>query len=175
MGGIFDLTDFASGFVDAWWEAMEEGKSGLDALSEHFDETMADMVKKQAVYKGASKIMEQLQNAINAGLENDYSIDQAEWDAIVHAAEKANIDLDAFLQGYRKIFEDLSLGSEGGLSGLQKGISGLSEETGQIIEAYMNSIRGYVSEQVTHTKNIYRILDRVSSRDGSSAIQVRLI
>ena len=145
MGGIFDLTDFASGFVDAWWDAMEEGKSGLDALSEHFDETMADMVKKQALYKGASKIMEQLQNAINAGLEKDYSIDQAEWDAIVETAKKANIDLDKFLNGYRAMFEELSLGSEGGLSGLQKGISGMSEQQAEILTAYWNSVRGYTA------------------------------
>lgn len=175
MGGIFDLTDFASGFVDAWWDAMEEGKSGLDALSEHFDETMSDMVKKQALYKGASKIMEQLQKAINAGLEEDYSIDQAEWDTIVDAANKANIDLDKFLEGYRALFGQLSLGDEGGLSGLTKGIQGVTEDTAQIIEAYLNSIRGYVSEQVTHTKNIYNLLRNVSSRDGVTALQVRMI
>ena len=145
MGGIFDIADFTSGFVDAWWDAMEEGKSGLDALSEHFDETMADMVKKQALYRGASKIMEQLQNAINAGLENDYSIDQAEWDTIVEAARKANIDLDAFLQGYREIFRELELGASGGLSGLQKGISGMSEQQAEILTAYWNSVRGYTA------------------------------
>ena len=174
MGGIFDLTDFASGFVDAWWDAMEEGKSGLDALSEHFDETMTDMVKKQALYKGASKIMEQLQKAINAGLEEDYSIDQAEWDAIVDAANKANIDLDKFLEGYRALFGQLSLGGEGGLSGLSKGIQGITEDTAQIIEAYLNSIRAYTSEQVEYTKKIYNMFYAMTT-GTVNGLNVRLI
>lgn len=174
MGGIFDLTDFASGFVDAWWDAMEEGKSGLDALSEHFDETMTDMVKKQALYKGASKIMEQLQKAINEGLEEDYSIGQDEWDAIVDAANKANIDLDKFLEGYRALFGQLSLGGEGGLSGLTKGIQGITEDTAQIIEAYLNSIRAYTSEQVEYTKKIYNMFYAMTM-GSANGLNVRLI
>jgi DNA repair exonuclease SbcCD ATPase subunit len=64
-------------------------------------------------------------------------------------------------------------GQGGGLSALQKGIQGVTEDTAQIIEAYLNSIRGYVSEQVTHTKNIYNILyDAV--RHENHAIWVKL-
>lgn len=64
-------------------------------------------------------------------------------------------------------------GQGGGLSELQKGIQGITEDTAQIIEAYLNSIRGYVSEQVTHTKNIYNILyDAV--RHENHAIWVKL-
>lgn len=174
MGGIFDLTDFASGFVDAWWDAMEEGKSGLDALSEHFDETMADMVKKQALYKGASKIMEQLQNAINAGLDKDFSIDQAEWDAIVETAKKANIDLDKFLKGYRAMFEELSLGSEGGLSGLQKGISGMSEQQAEILTAYWNSVRGYTASIDSKMDLILANLN-VSAEDNPMLAQLMMV
>ena len=174
MGGIFDLTDFASGFVDAWWDAMEEGKSGLDALSEHFDETMADMVKKQALYKGASKIMEQLQNAINAGLDEDFSIDQAEWDAIVETAKKANIDLDKFLKGYRAMFEELSLGSEGGLSALQKGISGMSEQQAEILTAYWNSVRGYTASIDSKMDLILANLN-VSAEDNPMLAQLMMV
>lgn len=169
LGGIFDLTDFASGFVDAWWEAMEEGMNGLDALNEHFDEVMVDMVKKQALYAGASKIMEQLQNAINAGLEKDYAIDESEWDAIVAAAKKANIDLDAFLQGYRDLFGELSMSGGAGLSALQKGVQGVTEQTAQVIEAYLNSVRMYVAtisadttSQLNEVKAIHRLLESVT-------------
>ena len=174
LGGIFDITDFTSGFVEAWWDAMEEGMSGLDALGEHFEDTMKDMVKKQALYKGASNIMKQVQDAINKSLEGDYSIDKGEWDTILAAAKKANIDLDAFLQGYYDMFGSLSDGASGGLSALQKGIQGITEDSAQIIEAYLNSVRGYVSEQVTHTKNIYRILNDAVHSDAA-AIRVRMV
>ena len=174
LGAVFDLSDFTSGFVDAWWDAMDEGMSGLDALGEHFEDTMRDMVKKQALYRGAKEIMSQLQDAINASLEGDYSIDQSEWQTIIDAAKKANVNLDAFLQGWYDMFGSMSDGASGSLSALQKGIQGITEDTAQIIEAYLNSIRGYVSEQVTHTKNIYRILyDAVHS--DAAAIRVRMV
>lgn len=174
LNGIFDLSDFTSGFIDAWWDAMDEGKKGLDALNEHFDETMKDMVKKQALYKGAQEIMSQVQEAINKSLEGDFTVDEAEWQAIMDAAKKANVNLDEFLQGWYDMFGAMSDGASGGLSALQKGIQGITEDTAQIIEAYLNSIRGYVSEQVTHTKNIYRILyDAVHS--DAAAIRVRMV
>jgi hypothetical protein len=141
--------------------------SGLDALSDHFEETMKDMVKKQALYKGASSIMKQVQDAINKSLEGDYSIDKGEWDAILAAAKKANVDLDAFLQGYYDMFGSLSDGASGGLSALQKGIQGITEDTAQIIESYLNSVRGYVSEQVTYTKKIYNLLFGATTNSGS--------
>jgi hypothetical protein len=174
MNGILDLSDFTSGFIDAWWDAMDEGMSGLDALGEHFEETLKEMVKKQALWRGAKTIMEQLQDAINDSLEGDYQIDGAEWDAILAAASKANVELDEFLQGWYDMFGAMSDGAGGSLSALQKGIQGITEDTAQIIEAYLNSIRGMVSEQVTHTKNIYRILNDAVHSDAA-AIRVRMV
>lgn len=174
MNGILDLSDFTSGFIDAWWDAMDEGMSGLDALGEHFEETLKDMVKKQALWRGAKTIMEQLQGAINDSLDDDYRIDGGEWDAILAAANKANIELDEFLQGWYDMFGAMSDGAGGSLSELQKGIQGITEDTAQIIEAYLNSIRGMVSEQVTHTKNIYRILNDAVHSDAA-AIRVRMV
>ena len=174
LGGVFDLTDFTSSFVDAWWDAMNEGKSGLDALGQHFEDTMKDMVKKQALYQGANAIMKQVQDAINKSLEGDYSINQGEWDTILAAAKKANVDLDAFLQGYRDLFGTISDSAGGSLSELQKGIQGVTEDTAQIIEAYLNSIRGYVSEQVTYTKRLYEMFDRMS-RGTTYGLNVRMI
>ena len=167
VGGIFDLEDFTSGFIDAWWDAMEEGMDGLDALNDHFEDTMKDLIKKQALYKGAQKIMEQVMNAINADLEGDYDID--DWSEIERIAKKANIDLDAFLQGYKEIFNSISNGDAGGLSALQKGIQGVSEQTAQVIEAYLNSVRMYVAtisadtaSQLNEVKAIHRLLDSVT-------------
>lgn len=174
LNGAFDLSDFTSGFIDAWWDAMDEGKKGLDALNEHFNETMKDMVKKQALYRGAQEIMSQVQDAINKSLEGDFTVDEAEWQAIMDAAKKANVNLDEFLQGWYDMFGAMSDGAGGSLSALQKGIQGITEDTAQIIEAYLNSIRGMVSEQVTHTKNIYRILNDAVHSDAA-AIRVRMV
>ena len=143
VGGIFDLEDFTRGFVDAWWDAMEEGMDGLDALKDHFEDTMKDLVKKQALYKGAQKILEQVVNAIKADLEGDFAID--DWEEIERIAKKANIDLDAFLQGYKDIFDSISSPEASGLSALQKGIGSASEESIQVLTAYWNSVRQYTA------------------------------
>ena len=164
VGGIFDTTDFTSGFVDAWWEAMDEGMDALDALNEHFEETMKDMVKKQALYQGANAIMKQVQDVINKDLAEDYDID--DWAKIWDVAKKANIDLDAFLQGWYDMFGAFS-GAEGsGLSALQKGIHSLSESTGQVIESLLNSLRFYVADsnselksQTKYMRDMYNLLN----------------
>lgn len=143
VGGIFDVEDFTSGFIDAWWDAMEEGMDGLDALNDHFEETMKDMVKKQALYKGAQKIMEPVIKAINEDLEGDYEID--DWQKILDVAKEANVDLDAFLQGWYEMFGGLSDGASGGLSALQKGIQGMNESQAEILTAYWNSVRQYTA------------------------------
>lgn len=172
LGGMFDLTDFTSEFIDAWWEAMDEGMSGLDALNEHFEETMKDMVKKQALWQGAQNIMKQVQDVINQDLANDYDID--DWKKIWDVAKKANVDLDEFLKGWYDMFGSMSEGTGGSLSALQKGIQGITEDTAQIIEAYLNSIRGYVSEQVAYTKRLYEMFDRMS-RGNTYGLNVRMI
>ena len=44
------------------------------------------------------------------------------------------------------IFSDYVNDSSSSLSGLQEGIQGVTEETAQIIEAYLNSIRFYIAQ-----------------------------
>lgn len=179
VGGIFDLGDFTSGFIDAWWDAMEEGMDGLDALNDHFDETMKDMVKKQALYRGAQEIMKQVQEVINQDLADDYEID--DWQKIWDVAKKANVDLDAFLQGWYEMFGSLSDGASGGLSALQKGIHSLSESTGQVIESLLNSLRFYVADsnselksQTKYMRDMYNMLSSMTAihSQGGRGIKV---
>ena len=179
VGGIFDTTDFTSGFVDAWWDAMDEGMSGLDALNDHFDETMKDMVKKQAMYRGAQEIMKQVQEVINQDLADDYDID--DWQKIWDVAKKANVDLDAFLQGWYKMFGGLSDGASGGLSALQKGIQGVTEQTAQVIESLLNSMRFTQAESYTELQSQTRVLKDIKgiltdlTSNSPTAVTTRLV
>lgn len=57
------------------------------------------------------------------------------------------------------MLKELLQGASGDtMSGLQKGIEGLSEETGQALEALLNSMRFYVADTNTDIKNIYNFL-----------------
>lgn len=83
--------------------------------------------------------------------------------------------LNAVGVGFEPIAEMIAgifAGQGGGLSSLQKGIQGITEETAQVVEAYLNSIRGYVSEQVTYTKKIYNLLYGATTTNGSIKVVV---
>lgn len=56
------------------------------------------------------------------------------------------------------ILKDLYAQSGDTMSGLEKGIQGISEETGQALEALLNSMRFYVADTNTDIKNIYNFL-----------------
>lgn len=69
-----------------------------------------------------------------------------------------------------------------GLTALQRGIQGLTEDTGQIIESYLNSVRFYVesisrdtASQLTEVKAMHKLLDSVvlaGHPKGRSGIKV---
>lgn len=175
MGGIVDFRDATAGFVDAWREAFQETGNGLGGLKDNFKEFFADVVKQQALTQGATGIMKQLFDEINKSLEGDYTISEDEYKNIDDVQAKVLKELDAFLKGYYERYGDILESSEGGrLSALQKGIQGITEDTAQIIEAYLNSMRGYISEQVAYTKRLYEMFDRMS-RGNTYGLNVRMI
>lgn len=175
MGGVVDFRDATAGFVDAWREAFKETGSGLEGLKDNFKEFFSDIVKQQALTQGATNIMKQLFDEINKSLETDYTISEDEYKNIDDVQSKVLKELDAFLEGYYERYGDLLESSEGGkLSVLQKGIQGVTEDTAQVIEAYLNSMRGYISEQVTYTKRLYEMFDRMS-RGSTYGLNVRMI
>lgn len=175
MGGVVDFRDATSDFVDAWRDAFQETGNGLEGLKANFKEFFADIVKQQALTQGATNIMKQLFDEINKSLKEDYTISEDEYKNIDDVQAKVLKELDAFLEGYYKRYGDLLESAEGGkLSALQKGIQGITEDTAQVIEAYLNSLRGYVSEQVSYTKRLYEMFDRMS-RGNTYGLNVRMI
>jgi hypothetical protein len=80
-------------------------------------------------------------------------------------SEKAKEDMNLFLQQwYDRWGEFMGEGSQGELSGSQRGIQGVTEETAQIIEAYLNSIRFFVAEQNTY-------LSQIASTFGNTEVE----
>ena len=99
---------------------------------------------------GASKIMQPFLDAVNKALENDFKLDDSEMANIDQLSAKAKEDMNAFLeQWYDRWGDFMTQGEQSELSGLQRGIQGVTEETAQIIEAYLNSVRFYVADSNT--------------------------
>lgn len=148
LGGVDDYRSATREFVDAWVEAFNETGNGLQGLTENFREFFKNIILEQAVMKGAGKIMEPLLDEINMSL-GDYEIQGHEEQKIKALSEQKMKELDEFLNG---LFGDNGMWNEWiddkgqSLSGLQEGIQGVTEETAQIIEAYLNSIRFYIAQ-----------------------------
>lgn len=176
VGGVTDPHDAAGEFVDAWLEAYKETGDGLAGLEESFDEFFENLIKQKAARMLSDTLLTNWIDTVNGALAEDSEsgrdLSDSEMADIKAAQEKAKEDINNVLKG---LFEGLDIGGgEKELSSLQKGIQGVTEETAQIIEAYLNSIRGYVSEQVTHTRNIYNILKQATTSDAA-AIRVRMV
>lgn len=157
FGGNYDFRSVTREFVDAWLDAFRETGIGIDGLDEKFKELMQNIVVEQAVMTGASKILQPMLDSINKSLEDDFVLDSDELSSIEDLNEDARLRLDQFLKslfGEGGVFSDyVNTEANGELVGLQKGIQGITEETAQIIEGYLNSIRFFVSEKYNLLSN----------------------
>ena len=168
MGGVTDYKSEAQEFVDAWVDAFQETGDGLSGLQENFREFFDNVIKQEAMRRVTDKYMEPFFDDLNAALESESSLSEEEIADLKAKADKVAPELS-------KVLEELwialggSKGEAGGLSALQKGISSISEQTAQVLEAYLNSVRMYVAtisadttSQLNEVKAIHRLLDSVT-------------
>ena len=146
LGGVTDPKEAAEEFVDAWLDAYKETGDGLSGLDEKFDEFFENLIKKKAAMLVAEKALTGWIKAVNNALDKDSEgredITKEEQEAINKAAEEAKEKANRLLLG---IFEGMDFSEADGLSGLQKGIQGMSAEQAEILTAYWNSVRGYTA------------------------------
>ena len=147
LGGGYDFESITEEFVNVWLDAFKETGDGLSALEENFADFWQNVAIKQAVMGGARKILEPFLNEVNKALENDFTISDSEMANIDAKGEEAKAKLDAFLQQWYGKWGDMIGDTEQGeLSGLQRGIQSVTEETAQALEALLNSTRFFVAD-----------------------------
>lgn len=144
--GIFDnVADAASGFVDAWYEAFKETGDGLKGLEDNFDEMFLNLAKQQATMQIAGRFAKQWEKDLSKYInETDTELTKAEaqkWAEEVKATFPA---LNDALEGFLGVITD-GVGATGELSGLQAGIQGITESQAEILSAYANSCRFFLS------------------------------
>ena len=145
--GILDsVHDAAREFTDAWWDAFIEIGDGLSGLEENFNEMFLNLAKNQAAMQITGAFAERwkkdLEKYINAD-DTELTKDEAkEW---AEKVRRTFPQLSAALEGYLGAFKDMATAEGAGLSGLQKGIQGITEDQADILAAYWNSVRGYTA------------------------------
>ena len=174
VGGVSDYRSQTREFVDSWVSAFQETGNGLDGLKNNFREFFDNIIAEQAALRVTEKFLEPFYKSLDTAL-GDLKLTEQESKSLREEADKIMPELSKALELiWNQLGGSRGEADGGSLSALQKGIQGITEDTAQIIEAYLNSIRGYVSEQVTHTKNIYRILNDAVHSDAA-AIRVRMV
>lgn len=178
FGSEADIKSAAQQFADAWYEAFKETGDGLIGLEENFDELLDNILKKQIMLKATDAFLKPLFEQINAIFSSaDFgSYIESIINGTTSSFDGANITLEE-LQAVQdladKVFPEMneylkdlmeSLGVEWGteskdtMSGLQKGIQGVTEETAQALEALLNSMRYFVSDSNLQLRNILTTL-----------------
>lgn len=159
VGGIGagNYGDAAQGFVDAWFEAFKETGDGLSGLQDHFNEVIENLVKRQALQRLSKTLMSGLFEMIDNAAKNGV-VTQSELDEINQFAEQQLPSWNEALKNFAQSLGFLGDQAEGELDGLQKGIQGVTEQTAEIIAAYMNAIRYYVIDNNTKLGQIVGIV-----------------
>ena len=162
IGGESEYRDAAESFVQAWMDAFNETEDGLKALNENFNDFIENLIVKQATMRLAQARLKNLFDMIDKSVTEDsdggISITQKELaDIYAEAATSMkglNEDLLSFVEtlGYKP-------SKKANLSALQQGIQGITETTAEALEALLNSIRFFVSQQTTDITAIRNLLD----------------
>lgn len=175
FGGNYDFRSVARDFVDAWLDAFAETGKGMKGLEENFKEMMHNIVAEQAAAGGVAKLLEPLLNEINTALEGDFKVNESEIAKIEKQSEDTLRFIDEYLEslfGEGGIYENYktSAAEEGELSGLQRGIQGITEETAQIIEAYLNAIRMTVVDNGSKMSSVISSLESISNSISNTMV-----
>jgi hypothetical protein len=160
-GGAFDsVLDTAGEFVDAWLEAFKETGDGLSGLEENFDEMFGQIVKQQASMLISDQFMKEWQDRLKQLSEGGLTTDEIkDWSNLVENDFPAlNDALKTFYSNFEGFVDETN-----SLTGLQRGIQGITEEQADILASYANSCRFLLASIDT---NLSQLASRVMSQTG---------
>lgn len=179
--GILDnVFDAAKEFTDAWYDAFKETGDGLSGLEENFEEMFMNLAKNQAAMQITGAFTEQWKEALKDYI-NDEDTELTKEDAASWAEEVRSSlpELNAALEAFLGTISEGLGGKSGSLSELQKGIQGITEDTAQVLESLINSMRLYVADtnneiknQTTYIKRMWQMMD--NAVNGSSPFYVQM-
>lgn len=157
FGSGADMKSAAEEFASAWMDAYRETGDGLDALTDKWDEYINNILVKQLALRGIEKFLKPVMDLINKSIEKDSYLSTDEMEKIKEAIDKTVPELNEYFKAIYSGFEGLipGTGKEDNASTLQKGIQGVTEETAGVIEAYLNSMRFFVSDSNMVLNNFY--------------------
>ena len=157
FGSESNVKSAAQEFADAWLEAYLETGDGLDALSEKWDEYIQGVIAKQLMLKGTEKYLKPVMDMLDGMLE-DAVFSPEEASDLQNKIDEIMPLLNEFWKGIAGSFDLESMKEGDTMSSLSRGISSVTEETAQALEALLSSMRFFVSDSNTVLHNIYNAI-----------------
>lgn len=155
-GVIDSVLDATRTFVDSWHEAFNETGDGLAGIEESFDELFSNIIKQQAsmtvLGPYINKIKGEIEKYVNAE-RGDLVLDEREASALRETFDSMKDDMNASLEAYMSAMEGF-MESPSSLSGLSKGIQGITEDQAEVLAAYWNTCRFMLANIDTNVARI---------------------
>lgn len=157
FGSESNIQSAAQEFADAWLDAYLETGNGLDALNDKWDEYIKNVIAKQLMLKGTEKYLKPVMDMLDGMLE-DATFTSSEAESLQENIDKIMPQLNEFWESLAGSFDLEKLKESDTMSGLQRGIQSVTEETAQALEAILNSIRYFTSDSNMQLKSILTAL-----------------
>lgn len=146
FGSGADMKSAAEEFASAWMDAYRETGDGLDALTDKWDEYINNVIMKQLALRGIEKFLEPIMKNLDNMIGSDSYLSNDELEALQKQIDETMPALNEYFKTIAENFGVPITGGEDNGSTLNQGITGVSEETANVIEAYLNSMRYFVAD-----------------------------
>lgn len=160
-GILDDGLSAADAFVDAWLEAFQETGDGLQGLEDNFNDMLLNMIKRQAAMSLVSPLIEKMQKELEKYINaEDTELTISEAERYAQYIKEQLPEVSAALENLFNGLKDVGLEFGGGdtMSELSRGISSITEETAQALEALLNSMRYFASDSNLQLRTILATL-----------------
>lgn len=146
FGSGADMKSAAEEFASAWLEAYKETGDGLTALEDKWDEYINNVIMKQLALRGIEKFLEPIMNNLNNMIGSDSYLSNDELEALQKQIDETMPALNEYFKTIAENFGVPITGGEDNGSTLNQGITGITEDSANVIEAYLNSMRYFVAD-----------------------------
>lgn len=162
---LSDVLSAADEFTNAWLEAFNETGNGMSGLENNFDEMITNMLKRQAAMLITSQFIEQWKKQLEQYIDpekGDLELTTDEAKKWVHSVTTSLPQLNEALKAYFEAMKEAGVDLDGDngdqLTGLQRGIESITHEQSDALQALLESIRFFVSDERNYVRFIYNIL-----------------
>lgn len=156
FGSAANMKSTVEEWTDAWYEAFKETGDGLSGLEDSFEEFFENIVKKTLMNNIMAKYFgEDFLEGLDTILGTEGGV-MGNLDALndwINQYHELAVQADEEMQAATQAIQSVT-GIGGGLEGLQAGLQGMTEETADILAAYLNSVRFYVADNNQLLQNL---------------------